>query len=73
MTCSYRHLQIEEVTGPMVDSSVDRLRILKTYEPPTKLTDVTTMLSDSSGQTYKVFRDSDDEIVKTIAVGRFGT
>lgn len=57
----------------MVDSSIERLQVLETYAPPSKLIDVTAMLSDCSGCQYKVFRDSDDEIVKTIAVGRYHT
>ncbi|XP_077302142.1 C45 family peptidase tan [Arctopsyche grandis] len=68
----YLRLKIPEVTGLIIDSSEERLDVLKKYGHPINKKGVIEMLSDQTGKNYRVFQESGPEdYVKTIAVGIF--
>lgn len=66
----YLRLPINEVTGPIIDSSNDRLDTFATFCSPKTKEDVIKMLGDQSGKRHTVFRENRGrEFIKTIAVG----
>lgn len=69
--CRYLRLPIQEVTGMIIDSSIERMNTFCSYEKPLTKLDLLKMLGDQSGKNYKVFRDSNEQCVQTIAVGIF--
>lgn len=69
----YLRMKEPEVSGLIVDSSVDREETFhKLGEPKTKA-DVIAILGDTSHKRNKLFRGDNrsDEYVKTIAAGKF--
>ncbi|XP_053678861.1 uncharacterized protein LOC128729230 [Anopheles nili] len=67
---SYQRLPVPEITGLMIDSSVERMKTFANYPPPKTIADVVAMLSDTSAAEHKVFRDrGPEQLVKTICVG----
>uniref|UniRef100_A0A182N122 Peptidase C45 hydrolase domain-containing protein n=1 Tax=Anopheles dirus TaxID=7168 RepID=A0A182N122_9DIPT len=69
---SYQRLQVPEVTGLIIDSSVERIRTFAQYPPPKTVADVVRMLSDTTAANHRVFRDREGgrcQKVKTICVG----
>lgn len=70
----YLRLKVPETTGLIIDSSEERLSVLKKYGHPINKKDVIDMLSDQTGKNYRVFQESGNEdYVKTIAVGKLKT
>lgn len=67
--CRYLRLPIKEVTGPIIDSSNARHEVFTQLGKPKTKADAINILGDQSGKIHTVFRDGDDEFVKTIAVG----
>lgn len=66
----YLRLPIEEVTGPIIDSSNERLRVFAGFCSPKNKEDVIKMLGDQSAKQHTVFRENGGrEFIKTIAVG----
>lgn len=67
----YQRLQIKEVSGLIIDSSIDRMNVLNSYPTPKSKEDVLQMLGDQSSKySYTVFVDNDCCPVKTVAVGK---
>lgn len=63
-------LQIEEVTGPIIDSSNERHEVFLRHGVPKTKVDTINMLGDQSGKIHTVFRENGgDEFIKTIAMG----
>lgn len=63
-------LQIQEVTGPIIDSSIERHEVFSKFGAPKTKCDVVKMLGDRSGKVHTVFRENGgDEFIKTIAAG----
>lgn len=63
-------LQIQEVTGPIIDSSIERHEVFSKFGAPKTKCDVVKMLGDQSGNVHTVFRENGgDEFIKTIAAG----
>lgn len=70
----YLRLKIPEVTGLIIDSSVERHDTFKTFKAPKNKEDVIKMLGDTAGgKEHQVFRDQagKEEFLKTICVGIF--
>lgn len=68
----YLRLRVEEVTGLIIDSSIDRMETFSSFPQPKTKEDVVKMLGDRSGKRYCVFCESNkEEPVKTVAVGMF--
>lgn len=68
----YLRLAVPEVGGMIVDSSVDRQETFNKAEQPRTKTDVVNLLGDTSHGRHQLFRDNGcEEIVKTIAVGKY--
>lgn len=66
----YLRLPIKEVTGLIIDSSVERLEVFSKMCSPKTKEDVIKMLGDQSGRRHPVFRENGTrDIIKTIAVG----
>ncbi|CAO1412916.1 unnamed protein product [Diamesa hyperborea] len=74
MHCNrYLRLKVPEVTGLIIDSSIERMDTFHKFSPPKSKEDVIKMLGDQSGKEHNVFRDNagEDEFLKTICVGIF--
>lgn len=71
MQLRYLRLPIQEVSGPIVDSSNERHRVFAEFKPPKSKEDVIQMLGDQSAPVYTVFSENGkaNEFVKTVAVG----
>ncbi|XP_058443910.1 beta-alanyl-dopamine/carcinine hydrolase [Malaya genurostris] len=68
----YLRLPVPEVTGLIVDSSVERMKTFNSFKPPKTVNDVIRMLGDQSAKEHTVFREKDaKDIVKTVCVGIF--
>ncbi|KAI8431265.1 hypothetical protein MSG28_001292 [Choristoneura fumiferana] len=67
----YQRLNVTEVIGPIIDSSVARLSAINHHKPPTNRRDVAAILSDTSGKTFTVWQGRPDTIIKTITTGIF--
>jgi hypothetical protein len=68
----YLRLDIEQVTGLMIDSSEGRMTTFDSFKAPKNRADVIEMLGDNSADEHTVFREKDEnDFVKTIAVGIF--
>lgn len=68
----YLRLPIEEVTGPIIDSSNERLRVFAGFGAPKCKADAVQMLGDQSAKEHTVFRENGGrEFIKTIAVGEW--
>lgn len=66
----YLRLAIEEVTGPIIESSTERLDCFARFRSPKTKEDVINMLGDQSGKQHSVFCENGGrEFIKTIAVG----
>lgn len=67
-------LKVPEMTGLIIDSSDERLDVLKKYGHPINKKGVIEMLSDQNGKNYRVFQESGPgDYVKTIAVGEWSS
>uniref|UniRef100_A0A182KHA7 Peptidase C45 hydrolase domain-containing protein n=1 Tax=Anopheles christyi TaxID=43041 RepID=A0A182KHA7_9DIPT len=67
---SYQRLPVPEVSGLIIESSVERMKTFAKYAPPKTVDDVVRMLSDVTASEHKVFRDhGKNQKVKTICVG----
>lgn len=74
MHCNrYLRLKVPEVTGLIIDSSIERMDTFKTFKAPNNKQDVIDMLGDTSAKEHCVFRDQagKEEFLKTICVGIF--
>lgn len=74
MHCNrYLRLKVPEVTGLIIDSSIERMDTFKTFKAPKNKQDVINMLGDTSAKEHCVFRDAagQEEFLKTICVGIF--
>jgi Acyl-coenzyme A:6-aminopenicillanic acid acyl-transferase len=73
MHCNqYLRMDIEQVTGMIIDSSVGRMDTFKSFKAPKNRDDVIQMLGDNSAEEHTVFREKDEtDYVKTIACGIF--
>lgn len=68
----YLRLPVPEVTGLIVDSSVERHKTFNTFKAPKTLNDVIRMVGDQSAKEHTVFREKDaKDIIKTVCVGIF--
>lgn len=68
----YLRLQVPEVTGLIIDSSVERMKTFNAFKAPKTLNDVIRMLGDQSAQEHTVFREKDaKDVIKTVCVGIF--
>lgn len=70
----YLRLKVPEVTGLIIDSSIDRINTFQSYGSPKTKEDVINMLGDTTrGKEHQVFRDQagQEEFLKTICVGVF--
>lgn len=69
----YLRLKVPEVTGLIIDSSVERHDTFKLFKAPKCKEDVIKMLGDTSAKDHMVFRDKagEEEFLKTICVGIF--
>ncbi|XP_059618007.1 beta-alanyl-dopamine/carcinine hydrolase [Phlebotomus argentipes] len=67
----YLRLPVPEVTGLIIDSSVERMLTLRKLGEPKNRADVIEMLGDESSKIHPVFRGRRDDPIKTIAVGIF--
>ncbi|XP_055534896.1 beta-alanyl-dopamine/carcinine hydrolase isoform X2 [Wyeomyia smithii] len=68
----YLRLPVPEVTGLIVDSSVERMKTFNAFKAPKTLNDVIRMLGDQSAKEHTVFREKDaKDIIKTVCVGIF--
>lgn len=66
----YSRLKIDEVVGPIIDSSVERLCTFAQFPAPKTKEDVIKMLGDQSAKNHTVFRENGGrEFIKTVAVG----
>ncbi|KOB67317.1 NBAD hydrolase [Operophtera brumata] len=64
-------LPVVNVIGKIIDSSEWRLATIRSHPPPQSRRDVADILSDTSGEEFRVFQDQQDAIIKTIAAGIF--
>lgn len=75
MHCNkYLRLKVPEVTGLIIDSSIDRMDTFHSIGSPKTKEDVINMLGDTKrGKEHQVFRDQagQEEFLKTICVGIF--
>uniref|UniRef100_A0A1B0CNI7 Peptidase C45 hydrolase domain-containing protein n=1 Tax=Lutzomyia longipalpis TaxID=7200 RepID=A0A1B0CNI7_LUTLO len=68
----YIRLKVPEVSsGLILDSSIERMVVLKKMGEPKSRGDIINMLGDESAKTHPVFRNRRDDAIKTIAVGIF--
>ncbi|XP_033223085.1 uncharacterized protein LOC117176852 [Belonocnema kinseyi] len=68
----YLRLKVPEVTGVIIDSSVHRMEAIQKHSPPKNREDVINILSDQTGNKYRIFQEfGKEDYVKTIAVGIF--
>lgn len=68
----YLRLPVPEVTGLIIDSSVERMKTFNAFKAPKTLNDVIRMLGDQSAQEHTVFREKDaKDVIKTVCVGIF--
>ncbi|KAJ8736742.1 hypothetical protein PYW07_000013 [Mythimna separata] len=67
----YQRTNVTEVTGPIIDSSVERLQVIHGYPKPRDRSDLAQILSDTTGKNFRVFADRPDDIIMTIAAGIF--
>ncbi|XP_011549615.3 isopenicillin-N N-acyltransferase isoform X1 [Plutella xylostella] len=67
----YQRLNLTEVRGPIIDSSVARLSMIHGHAKPTSKGDVENIISDISGKEFRVFEDRKTAQVKTICAGIF--
>lgn len=69
----YLRLKVPEVTGLIIDSSIERMETFKAFKKPKNKQDVIDMLGDNSAKEHAVFRDKagQEEFLKTICVGIF--
>lgn len=67
----YLFLPVKEVTGLIVESSIDRMCVLKKLGEPKNREDVKKMLGDDSSKVHPIFRGKHEDPIKTIAVGIF--
>lgn len=68
----YLRLPVAEMTGLIIDSSVERMKTFKSFNAPKTLNDVIRMLGDQSAKEHTVFREKDaKDIIKTVCVGIF--
>lgn len=66
----YLRLPIQEVTGPIIDSSNERHETFCRLGVPKTKIDAINMLGDQSGKVHTVFRENGgDEFIKTVAMG----
>lgn len=67
----YLRLPVKEVTGPIIDSSNERLEVFARFAKPKTTEDVIDMLGDQTGKNHTVFRENgENEFIKTVAVGK---
>lgn len=74
MHCNkYLRLKEPEVTGLIIDSSVERMSTFGKFKAPKSKEDVIKMLGDTGSEVHQVFRDNPgaEEFLKTICVGIF--
>ena len=75
MHCNkYLRLKVPEVTGLIIDSSIDRMETFQSIGSPKTKEDVIKMLGDTKQEKkHQVFRDQagQEEFLKTICVGIF--
>lgn len=74
MHCNkYLRLKVPEVTGLIIDSSVERMETFQKFNKPKSKEDVIKMLGDTGANDNQVFRDNAgvEEFLKTICVGIF--
>lgn len=69
----YLRLKVPEVTGLIIDSSIERMDTFAKFQRPKCKGDVIKMLGDTSAKEHMVFRDKagEEEFLKTICVGIF--
>ena len=69
----YLRLKVPEVTGLIIDSSVERMDTFKTFKKPKNKQDVIEMLGDTSAKEHQVFRgkSGEEQFLMTICVGIF--
>ena len=69
----YLRLKVPEVTGLIIDSSVERHETFSKFKSPKNKNDVIQMLGDTNAKEHAVFRDQagKEEFLKTICVGVF--
>jgi hypothetical protein len=67
----YERMQIEQMSGLIIDSSVERMKTFKMFKEPKNRGDIVKMLGDQSAVEHTVFRDGPGDMIKTIAVGIF--
>ncbi|GBP87596.1 hypothetical protein EVAR_99651_1 [Eumeta japonica] len=67
----YERLKVEEVRGPIILSSLARLKTIHSYATPTARAQIAKILSDTSGPDYRVFESRKNRRVLTIAAGIF--
>ena len=70
----YLRLKVPEVTGLIIDSSIDRMETFKKIGNPKTKEDVIKMLGNANSEReHQVFRDraGEEEFLKTICVGIF--
>lgn len=69
-TNKYLRLPVEESGQLIIESSIDRMEKLREFPRPKSRSDVINMLGDESHKRHRVFCDSADSLVKTIAIGK---
>lgn len=69
----YLRLKVPEVSGLIIDSSIERMDTFVKFVAPKNKHDVIKMLGDTSAKEHCVFRDQKgkEEFLKTICVGIF--
>lgn len=68
----YLRLPVPEMTGLIIDSSVERMKTFNAFKAPKTMNDVIRMLGDQSAQEHTVFREKDaKDVIKTVCVGIF--
>lgn len=68
----YPRLPVPEVTGLIIDSSVERMKTFGGFQTPRTVHDVIKMLGDTSAQEHTVFRENGPkDVIKTVCVGIF--
>lgn len=68
--CRYLRLPVEQVVGPIIDSSTERHAVFAKFAAPKTTHDCIQMLGDQSAKEHTVFRENGgDEFIKTVAVG----
>ena len=70
MSYRYMRMNVEEVEGLIIDSSVKRMQAIERNLPPKNVDDVIEMLSDQTNDDFRVYQEiGPDDIVKTVATG----